>query len=208
MTGGEIIKARRLYEHDVEFAPTHKLWLFGNHKPVITDTTISIWRTVKPIPFTVTIPTEKVDPDLAIELEAELPGMLTWAIKCCLEWQRYSFNEPKVVTSATSDYRHEEDILGDFIDDCCLLKPTGTVPKHELKDAYDAWCNSTGSQPTSQKVLKARLIERGITEGKSGGARHWRGIALLDAEGQPRTIGTRGTTRTGIARKVSYERKT
>ncbi|POZ58448.1 DNA primase/helicase, phage-associated [Dehalococcoides mccartyi] len=192
MTGGETIKARRLYEHDVEFAPTHKLWLFGNHKPVITDTTLSIWRRVKLLPFTVTIPSEKVDPDLALKLEAELPGILTWAVNGCLEWQRHGLNEPKVVTSATSDYRHEEDILGDFIEDCCLLKPTSTVPKHELKDAYETWCNSTGSQPTSQKVFKARLIERGVSEGKSGGTRYWRGIALLDAEGQQGQLGQEG----------------
>jgi putative DNA primase/helicase len=189
MTGGETIKARRLYEHDVEFEPTHKLWLFGNHKPIITDTTLSIWRRVKLIPFTVTIPSEKIDPDLTSKLEAELPGILAWAVSGCLEWQRYGLREPKAVTSATSDYRHEEDILGDFIDDCCLLRPTATVPKHELKEAYETWCNNTGSQPASQKIFKARLIERGITEGKSGGTRYWRGIAFSDSEGQQGQMG-------------------
>ncbi len=192
MTGGETIKARRLYEHDVEFAPTHKLWLFGNHKPIITDTTLSIWRRVKLIPFTITIPSDKVDPDLATKLEAELPGILTWAVNGCLEWQRYGLNEPKVVTGATSDYRHEEDILGDFIDDFCLLKPTATASKHELKEAYETWCNNAGSQPASQKIFKSRLIERGITEGKSGATRYWRGIALLDAEGQQGQLGQEG----------------
>ena len=192
MTGGETIKARRLYEHDVEFAPTHKLWLFGNHKPVITDTTLSIWRRVKLIPFTVTIPSDKVDPDLSTKLEAELPGILTWAVNGCLEWQRYGLNEPKVVTGATSDYRHEEDILGDFIEDRCPLKTTGVVPKPEMKKAYEAWCNDTGTQPVPQKVFKARLIERGITEGKSGGTRYWRGIALLNAEGQQGQLGQEG----------------
>lgn len=184
MTGGELIRADRKYEHEIEFQPQHKIWLVGNHKPVITDTTLSIWRRVKLIPFTVTIGNKEIDPDLPAKLEAELSGILAWAVEGCLEWQKHGLGEPRAVSSATSDYRHEQDILGDFIDDCCLLKPTAAVSKHELKTAYEEWCNHNGSQPISQKTIKARLIERGITEGKSGGTRYWKGITLLQTEGQ------------------------
>jgi putative DNA primase/helicase len=192
MTGGEAIRADRKYEHEIEFQPVHKIWLVGNHKPVITDTTLSIWRRVKLIPFTVTIPDKEMDPDLSAKLEAELPGILAWAVKGCLEWQKYGLVEPKAVTNATSDYRHEQDVLGDFIDDCCVLLPTAAVPKHELKVAYENWCNNTGSQPASQKIFRARLIERGITEGKSGGTRYWKGIALSNSEGQQGQLGQEG----------------
>jgi len=195
MTGGEAIRADRKYEHEIEFQPVHKIWLVGNHKPVITDTTLSIWRRVKLIPFTVTIPNKEMDPDLPVKLESELPGILAWAVRGCLEWQKYGLQEPKAVTNATSDYRHEQDILGDFIDDYCLLLPTAAVPKHELKEAYETWCNSTGSQPALQKTFRARLIERGITEGKSGGTRYWRGIVLLEAEGQQGQLGQEGHKR-------------
>jgi len=192
MTGGEAIRADRKYEHEIEFQPVHKIWLVGNHKPVITDTTLSIWRRMKLIPFTVTIANDEIDPNLPAKLESELPGILLWAVRGCLEWQRCGLGEPKAVTSATSDYRHEQDILGDFIDDCCLLKPTAAVPKHDLKTAYEEWCNNTGSQPVSQKTFRARLIERGITEGKSGSTRYWRGIVLLEAEGQQGQLGQEG----------------
>lgn len=192
MTGGEAIRADRKYEHEIEFQPVHKIWLVGNHKPVITDTTLSIWRRVKLIPFTVTIANEEIDPNLPAKLESELPGILVWAVRGCLEWQRCGLGEPKAVTNATSDYRHEQDILGDFIDDYCLLKTTAAVPKHDLKTAYEEWCNSTGSQPVSQKTFRARLIERGITEGKSGSTRYWRGVVLLKAEGQQGQLGQEG----------------
>ncbi|MFC1902602.1 phage/plasmid primase, P4 family [Chloroflexota bacterium] len=195
MTGGEAIRADRKYEHEIEFQPVHKIWLVGNHKPVITDTTLSIWRRVKLIPFTVTIPNKEMDPDLPAKLESELSGILTWAVRGCLEWQKYGLQEPKAVTNATSDYRHEQDILGDFIDDCCLLLPTAAVPKYGLKEAYETWCNSTGSQPASQKIFRARLIERGITEGKSGGTRYWKGIALSESEGQQGQLGQEGHKR-------------
>ncbi|MFH0768304.1 MAG: phage/plasmid primase, P4 family [Chloroflexota bacterium] len=189
MTGGEVIRADRKYEHEIEFQPVHKIWLVGNHKPVITDTTLSIWRRVKLVPFIVTIANREIDPDLPAKLESELSGILSWAVRGCLEWQRCGPGEPKTVTNATSDYRHEQDILGDFIEDCCLLKPTATVSKHELKAAYEEWCNGAGSQPASQKTFRARLIERGITEGKSGSTRYWKGIALSGSEGQQEQLG-------------------
>lgn len=63
ITGGETIKARSLYEHDIEFMLTFKLWLYGNHKPVIADSMLSIRRRVKLIPFAVTIPDKEIDPE-------------------------------------------------------------------------------------------------------------------------------------------------
>lgn len=192
MTGGELIRADRKYEHEIEFQPQHKIWLVGNHKPVITDTTLSIWRRVKLIPFTVTIGSKEIDPDLPAKLEDALPGILAWAVEGCLQWQKHGLGEPRAVSNATSDYRHEQDILGDFIDDYCLLRPTAAVSKRELKTAYEEWCNHSGSQPISQKTMRARLIERGITEGKSGGTRYWKGVALLQSEGQQEQLGQKG----------------
>ena len=184
MTGGETVKARRLYEHEIEFMPTHKLWLYGNHKPIIADSTLSIWRRVKQIPFDVTIPDAEVDPDLQVELEKELPGILAWAVKGCLAWQQYGLNEPEAVTTATAKYRHDQDILGDFIEDCCVLEPLATVPKAELKEDYQKWCQDNGVEPVTQKTFKKRLEEKGIGDGRVGKARYWKGICLrTDADG-------------------------
>lgn len=178
MTGGETIKADRKYEHEIEYQPTHKLWLVGNHKPVITDTTLSIWRRVKLIPFTVTIPDNKIDPVLPSKLEAELPGILAWAVKGCLVWQWDGLKDPEAVTTATAEYRHEQDILSDFIEDCCILERSTSIPKGELKDEYQRWCEDNKIDPVTQRTFKARLIEKGITEGRIGKARYWRGIRL------------------------------
>lgn len=182
MTGGEAIRADRKYEHEVEFQPTHKLWISGNHKPVVADTSLAIWRRIKLIPFTVTIPDEEIDEDLPFKLEAELSGVFAWAVEGCLAWQQSGLTEPREVTVATLAYRSEEDILAEFIQDCCSLKVTATVPKADLHDRYKQWCEATGNQPVSQKTFKNRLMERGITEGKSKSVRYWRGITLLTDE--------------------------
>jgi len=179
MTGGEAIRADRKYEHEIEFQPTHKLWISGNHKPAIVDTSLAIWRRIKLIPFTVTIPDNEIDQDLPLKLEAELPGILAWSVEGCLAWQRFGLKEPREITAATMAYRQEEDILAEYIQDCCVLKATATVAKGDLFENYKQWCEDTGCQPVSQKTLRTRLIERGITEGHSKSVRYWRGIGLL-----------------------------
>jgi putative DNA primase/helicase len=178
MTGGEAIRADRKYEHEVEFQPVHKIWLVGNHKPVITDTTLSIWRRVKLIPFTVTIANKEVDPNLPAKLESELTGILAWAVRGCLEWQRYGLNEPDTVTTATASYRHEQDMLGDFIEDCCVFESISSISKSDLKAEYEKWCKDNNVDPITQRIFKARLTEKSITEGRNGRERYWRGIRL------------------------------
>ena len=187
LTGGETIKADRKYEHEIEFQPTAKLWLCGNHKPVIKDTTISIWRRMKLIPFNYSIPADKVDPELPAKLETELPGVLAWAVEGCLDWQKQGLAEPPAITTATAFYRHDQDILGDFIEDCCVLEELATVPKVELKDAYHDWCKSSSLDPVTQRTFKNRLIERGVGEGRMGRSRYWRRIRLRREEDSDKT---------------------
>ncbi len=211
MTGGERIKADRKFEHEIEFSPTHKIWLVGNHKPIIADTTLSIWRRVKLIPFTVTIPPDEIDRDLPSKLEAELLGILAWAVKGCLDWQRYGLKEPDIVKSATASYRHEQDVLGDFIEDCCWLEPTASIPKAELKAKYHKWCQDCSVEPVSQRTFKTRLIEKDVTESKSGSIRYWNGITLKSlvpngTENVP-DLGTNGTTGTEKSGKSLYKEK-
>jgi len=128
--------------------------------------------------------------DLSLKLEAELSGILAWAAKGCLVWQREGLKEPWVVTTATLAYRNEEDILAEYIQDCCILKVTATVSKPDLYENYKKWCENTECQPVSQKTLRTRLMERGITESKSMSIRYWRGIGL--SEGQEENEGQKG----------------
>ena len=56
LTGGDKIKARFLYCDFFEFDQTWTITLFCNHKPIITGTDYAIWRRVRLVPWTVTIP--------------------------------------------------------------------------------------------------------------------------------------------------------
>jgi len=180
LTGADRIVARHLYREPIEFEPTHKLWIYGNHKPAIRGTDEGIWRRIRLIPFTVRIPDDEKDPHLTEKLQRERDGILAWAVRGCLEWQRDGLGLPHAVASATEAYRNESDRLGDFLEECCIEDMCARVGKSELYVAYEAWCKQSGEFTLSKKKLGQRLGERGFAEDRNRVQRVWIGIGLID----------------------------
>lgn len=179
LTGGDKITARFLHQEFFEFTPTFKLWMYGNHLPVIKGTDEGIWRRIRIIPFNVTIPKEEVDPDLALKLVDELPGILNWAIVGCEAWLKTGLGEPVIVHEATADFRSEMDVLGEFIKEMCEVGKDKTISARKLYEQYSIWCSDFGERPMSQRQLGLRLKERGFHNRRStGGARHWDGLCV------------------------------
>ena len=89
-----MITARFMRQNFFSFQPTHTIWLAANHKPVIRNTDVAIWRRIRLVPFDVVIPPQDRDSDLPDKLKAELPGILAWAVRGCLEWQEQGLAAP------------------------------------------------------------------------------------------------------------------
>lgn len=181
ITGGEKITARFLHREWFEFQPEFKVFLATNHKPVITGTDHAIWRRIQLIPFKVTIPPDEQDKDLASRLQAELPGILVWAVGGCLDWQRQGLAPTEEVKGATSHYRDEMDALAGFIDDCCVEEAGLLVPIADLYKAYATWCDTNREKAITKRELSSRMTERGFEQHRgSGGVRMWKNLAVKD----------------------------
>lgn len=197
LTGGDRIKARFMRRDFFEFEPTHKVVLAANHKPTIRGTDHAIWRRITLIPFEVTIQKAEQDPRLFEKLRAELPGILAWAVRGCVEWQRDGLGEPEEVRQATAEYRAEMDVLAAFIDERCVLRENATTTARALYDAYTSWCDEYREKPEKQQSFGPRLTERGfesykITAGPDKDRKAWRGIGLRADVGGPDDDGTGG----------------
>ena len=142
LTGGDAVTARFLYGKEFEYRPEFKIWMATNHKPVIRGTDEGIWRRIKLIPFTVTIPSEKQDKNLLYKLMKEIDGILKWAVDGCIEWQREGLNMPKVITDASKEYRVEMDILKAFIEECMDDHPFGEIKSSDLYKNYVDWAEA------------------------------------------------------------------
>jgi putative DNA primase/helicase len=179
MTGGDPLAARFLHAEWFEFLPEFKVWLATNHKPMIYGTDNAIWRRIRLIPFTVTIPPEEQDRDLGRKLRAELPGILAWAVRGCLEWQRVGLGAPEEVKQATRGYRDEMDKLGGFLDECCVLNAQAQAGASELYLAYSEWCEANGEKAVSGTRFGRQMAERGFDRERKNYGKVYLGIGLL-----------------------------
>lgn len=164
LTGGESMIARRMNEDFWEFAPTHKLWLAGNHRPIITGTDGGIWRRIMLIPWEISIPEGERDLDLTKKLRLELPGILAKAVRGCLEWQRERLAPPAAVIDATLKYRRESDLLGEFFRLYCEFGAEERVAKTRFRLMYKRWCDEIGTTPLGPHKLYRRLREQGCSD--------------------------------------------
>jgi putative DNA primase/helicase len=178
LTGGDRINARFLYQNAFEFDMTGKIWLAANHRPGIRGTDLAIWRRVRMVPFTVSIPEEERDPELLDKLRAEAAGILAWCVAGCLEWQRAGLRPPDAVKYATEQYRMEQDTLGAFIEARCVTGRIHQVKAGDLFAAYGRWCTENGERTTTQTDFGRKLEERGYTRDKRGPYVFRLGIAL------------------------------
>jgi len=179
ITGGDTIEGRRLYQEAFTFKPQFKPWMYGNHKPDIRGTDDAIWSRVRLVPFEVSFKGRE-DLDLADKLEAELSGILNWAIKGCLDWQRQGLRPPAKVQAATQAYREEMDVFGPFIRECCVIHPRADVWANDLWNAYKAWCANAGVREHNQtKFGRYLTTNRWRADGTSGRVKRL-GIGLRD----------------------------
>jgi len=181
LTGGDTITARFMRAEWFDFIPRCKIWLATNHKPEIRGTDRAIWNRIRLIPFEVSIAEDRQDKHLDDKLKGELPGILAWAVRGCLAWQRDGLGTPDKVKAATSAYRLEMDTLGAFIEDCCIEEPDRKALAGDLLAAYQDW---SGDRKMSPNRLGRALGERGYvrsrkTNDPDKGKVLWHGLGLV-----------------------------
>jgi putative DNA primase/helicase len=190
LTGRDTVTARFLFGENFDFKPEFKLWLSTNNKPVIQGTDDAIWDRIRLIPFMQRFDGHKADTKLPDKLRGELPGVFTWMVEGCLEWQEHGLEEPKTVTEATKQYREEMDTLASFLDEACVVGAGYRVLAERLYQRYAIWCDKSGERKDPKKAFVARLGERGFvrrreTAGVNKGRYIWLGIGFRSGDEPP-----------------------
>ena len=206
LTGGDVIRARRMKEDFWDFKPTHKLFLAGNHKPKIYGDDEGIWRRIRLVPWTVTI--AKKDKTLPEKLAAEMPGVLAWAVRGCLDWQKDGLGCSAAVEEATAAYRKESDPCAEFLASgwCDFLQADSKVTRKAVSDAYASYQATEGARVATGEKLAQALRRRGVLDCKvwtpSGNQRGWKGLRILTSDekrNQDRDTGSPRDTPSGVS---------
>ena len=176
ITGGDKIKARFMRQDNFEFSPEFKLFLIGNNQPNLKQVNNAIRRRFNIAPF-IHKP-EKVDFDLEeVKLKPEWPAILRWFIEGCLMWQQTGLQRPQVVIDANEEYFGEQDLLQQWVDECCDLGITIWDTSKNLFASWSDWVSHRGEQAGSQKSLTQSLKKRpGISKFDKESARGLKGI--------------------------------
>jgi putative DNA primase/helicase len=180
LTGGDRISARFMRCDFFDFTPLFKLVIAGNHKPGLRSVDEAIRRRLHLVPFTVTIPREERDPDLIEKFRSELPGILSWAIRGCLAWQKEGLNPPAVVRDATAEYLDSEDAIGRWLEDRCLIDARPWTAAKTLFASWQEWCLETGEREGSQKHFAQQLEARGYQRHRTNRAKGFIGIGVRE----------------------------
>lgn len=179
LTGGDPVTARYMRQDFFTFTPKFSLIIAGNHKPSIRTVDEAMRRRLHLVPFDVTIPKDKRDPDLPEKLNDELSGIMQWMIAGVAEYNRQGLNPPKSVLDATETYFEDENTVQQWISDCCEIGPDFWEPSTLLFNSWKAYADAANLSPGTDKEFKAKLESsefRYVRTGTRG--RHYQNIRL------------------------------
>lgn len=191
MTGGDKMTARFMRCDFFDFVPKFKLFIVGNHKPVLDNVDEAMRRRMLLIPFTVQIPPSERDPDLTEKLKAEWPAILRWMIDGCLEWQKVGLAPPNIVTEATEEYFGDQDVIGQWLDECTEDGGPHAFTAHgQLFASWRTWCEERNLRAGSGQGLTEALVGRGFVRKRShGGKRGFSCLVLKTEKPDPQQFG-------------------
>ena len=158
LTGGDPISARFMRQDFFTYVPTFKLVFIGNHKPALRNVDDAARRRFNIVPFLHKPPTP--DQHLEQKLRAEWPAILRWMIDGCLAWQRDGLVRPAIVAAATEEYFSEQDILRQWVEECC------EIGRRNLSDTQPT-CSEAGP-PTRSPAAKNPEPKNGSRSRSSG----------------------------------------
>jgi putative DNA primase/helicase len=179
LTGGDKIAARFMRGNFFEFVPTFKLIIAGNHMPGLRSVDEAIRRRLHLIPFSVTIPPDDRDSQLFEKLKAEWPGILSWMIQGCLEWQRGGLQPPEVVKNATTAYLEAEDAIATWIDECCQRDLQAWETRSALYASFSRWAAQAGEPALPRKNFVQSLEDRGFQLQRRHAGRGFYGLRII-----------------------------
>jgi P4 family phage/plasmid primase-like protien len=176
LTGESQITARGMHQDFRDFRLVGKAHIITNYPPHLTSDAAT-HRRLRLMPWDNSQPEGRRDKELKQRIIGnELPGVLAWAVRGALEWQRVGLGEPADAAAARMKYFAEEDEFGEWLDENTV--DTGEngfiTPTRLLYQDYRTWVLGRGGSPMVYTTFGKQLEQRGRKQGRTAKARGWR----------------------------------
>lgn len=162
MTGGDRITAHFMRQDNFTFDPQFKLLVAGNHKPRLRSVDAAIQRRFHLLPFEQQFLGAKTDKQLAKKLEAEAGGILHWVIQGAKQYASKGLTPPKVVADATSEYLDHEDVVKQWLAECCEHGAGFNASSEELFASWTSYALGGHERVGHQRDLNDKLRAMGF----------------------------------------------
>ncbi len=188
LTGRDTIAARSLFSNDIKnFTPTHTIILQANHKPKAPSEDIALWRRFILVPFDCTFIDEpdpnkphekKVDRSLEERLLKNPSGILRWLLDGAADYQKQGLAIPQDISAATEAYRQENDGIGSFIREHCVIDKTLSIKRSEITKAIQDYCVDNKFECPSRNEICDHLRDLGFKEERDRTGGWWKGLSI------------------------------
>lgn len=166
ITGGDPITCRHLYGSFFSYTPPFKLFMHGNDKPAIRDSSEGAWRRPKPIPCTQQIPTSEQIKNLPDLLRNQLPGILNLLLTGLDSFLSNGLNHPPIVLQALAEYRSDFDSIPDWLSFATISEPGAKTLQKDLLQSFLAFLDSNGSSTDIRPERFSRMLDqKGVPKG-------------------------------------------
>jgi len=186
LTGGTTIRARRMRQDPVEFDPSHTLVMLTNHLPRVRGDSHAVRRRIKAIPFDAVITEDEQREyrqrygDIDENLRREAPQVLRWILDGWHDYRiRGGIAPPRAVTIKTDDYMRDNDVVGQFLAECCTLGEDFHAPAGLLYSTYKDWAARNGhSRPLASNKFAPLVEKKGFVKVDRSQGRVYLGLRI------------------------------
>ena len=168
ITAGDQIKAEQKRKDPFWFEPNAKHLYAANELPSTETDDEAFYRRILLAPFPETVPEAERDKHLDDKLEAELPGILNWAIEGL---QRLvangGFTGDRAPGHTQDTWQKWSDSVSRFADAAIDDDGNEDIPKAKIYAAFLEYCRQEGIPSDTQHSLTRGLKQEGFADGRT-----------------------------------------
>lgn len=168
--GTSVMKARHLYQREVEWVTSHSLLITTNYRPVVNETDHGTWRRLALVPFPYTFVAEPKNDthrqavsgikDRLKYGKRQHEAVLAWLVAGARRWyeaNRKMPEHPPAVAEATRQWRAESDVILRYWNERLVPDPDAHVISTELVEDFTAFLKEMNQPVWSSKTTLDRF---------------------------------------------------
>jgi putative DNA primase/helicase len=157
--------------------PVGTVMMQSNHRPTV-GADKGFWRRILLIPFVVQILGGDRDLELEDKFDAEIKGILAWAVRGAMEWCEKRLSPPAKVLLATEAYEDDMDYMSEFFLERCEISETAECLEDDLYKDFSDWAVRKGFPALKRRAFREELNRNGYKRVSALKAFKWLGIGL------------------------------